>query len=236
MTLSMPAKPQPSGDQPRRRTPREVARAATLAEAKDIALRQLAEGGVGTISLKAIAVELGLTGPAIYRYFASRNDLLTELIVDAYHDLATAIAGAAGQADRSARERRPAVAQAYRAWALAQPHRYRLLYTAPFPGYDPNAPQLVDAAREAMASVLDAWAEDGDASLEPPLDSTLARQLEEWAARHDRDDPPERSYRAVVVWARLHGLVLLELDGVYASMGVDADAVFAREIDTLVAA
>jgi AcrR family transcriptional regulator len=218
---------------PRRQTPRQLARAATLAEAKAIALRQLAEGGVAAISLKAIAIELGLTGPAIYRYFASRNDLLTELIVDAYHDLAVAIAAAAADAAGSARARRSAIAQAYRGWALAQPHRYRLLYTAPFPGYDPNAPRLVDASREAMSSLLDGWAQPGEKALMPPLAKELSGQFRDWMARHDLKETPELAYRALIVWARLHGLVLLEIDGVFASIGVDADPVFAREIDIL---
>ena len=52
-------------------------------------------------------------------------------------------------------------------------------------------------------------------------------------ARHDLEKTPELAYRAVVVWARLHGLVLLEIDGVFASMGVDADSVFEREIEIL---
>jgi AcrR family transcriptional regulator len=232
--MPMP-QPQPADDQPqpRRQTPRQLARAATLAEAKAIALRQLAEGGVAAIPLKAIAVELGLTGPAIYRYFASRNDLLTELIIDAYHDLAVAIAAAATDAAVSAQERRAALAQAYRRWALAQPHRYRLLYTAPFPGYDPNAPRLVDASREAMSSLLDGWAQPGEKALKPPLTKELSRQFRDWTARHDRKDTPELAYRAVIVWARLHGLVLLEIDGVFASLGVDADSVFEREIEIL---
>ena len=143
-------------------TPRERARAATMQDAKTIALRQLADGGVEAISLKAIALELGLTGPAIYRYFASRNDLLSELILDAYDDLAASlVATVTAATSRSRPAQLHALADAYRAWALAQPHRYRLLFSAPVPGYDANAPRLVDAADRSMATLLDLYPRTG---------------------------------------------------------------------------
>ena len=69
--------------------------AATREEAKTIALQQLAQGGIAALSLNAIGKEMGLTGPALYRYFASRDAMLTDLIVDAYGDLAAAVEVAA---------------------------------------------------------------------------------------------------------------------------------------------
>ena len=216
-------------------TPRERARAATMQEAKSIALRQLADGGVEAISLKAIAHELGLTGPAIYRYFASRNDLLTELILDAYHDLEASL-----EATVSAATTRPgpaqihALADAYRAWALAQPHRYRLLFSAPVPGYDANTPRLVDAADRSMATLLDLYPRTGPQPAGEKLPKRLARQLREWARRHGRDPgDPDTLYRGVIAWTRLHGFVSLEIEGAFASMGLDADTMFDREVDAL---
>src|ERR687893_1075509 len=114
---------------------RDRVRAEMVREIKDLALRQLAEGGGAALSVNAIAKELGVSGPALYRYFAGRDALLTELIVDAYTDLAHALA-----------ESEPglaALAGAYRAFATAQPHRYRLLFAAPLPGYDAHDDRLV---------------------------------------------------------------------------------------------
>ncbi|WP_220270026.1 TetR/AcrR family transcriptional regulator [Marinitenerispora sediminis] len=62
--------------------PRSRYREQTRAEIKAIALRQLAEGGIAAVALTRIAKELGLSGPALYRYFANRDDLLTALIRD----------------------------------------------------------------------------------------------------------------------------------------------------------
>jgi AcrR family transcriptional regulator len=232
----MPAKqPQTQSARSRPATPRERARAATLQEAKTIALRQLADGGVEAISLKAIALELGLTGPAIYRYFPSRNDLLTELIVDAYYDLEVSLdAAVKATTMRSGPAQVHALADAYRAWALAQPHRYRLLFSAPAPGYDANAPRLVEAADRSMATLLDLYPHTGSQPEGEKLPKALIRQLREWALRHQRNPgDPDTLYRGVITWTRLHGFVSLEIEGAFASMGIDADTVFHREVDAL---
>ncbi|MFD1271356.1 TetR/AcrR family transcriptional regulator [Streptomyces kaempferi] len=75
--------------------PRDRFRAQVREEVKAAALRQLAEGGPEALSLNAVAKQLGMTGPALYRYFANRDSLLTELVVDAYEALASALARAA---------------------------------------------------------------------------------------------------------------------------------------------
>src|SRR3954447_13767256 len=158
------------------------ARADTVrAAVKRVALTQLEAGGPPAVALNAIARELGVSGPALYRYFRNRDALLTELVLDAYDDLAKALAHA------------PSLPDAYRAWALAQPHRYRLLFAAPFPGYDAHQPALVAAAQRSMDLLLE---------VEP-----------------DRE-------RAVMLWSRMHGHVSLEIEGNFASMGLDPDALY----------
>src|SRR6476659_4489245 len=112
----------PGAAQPDRRA---RLRAWTRDEIKASALRQLAENGAEGLSLNAIAKELGMTGPALYRYVASRDELLADLVVDAWEDLADALERAAN-GNASAAERLGAIGLAYRAWGTAQPHRYRL--------------------------------------------------------------------------------------------------------------
>jgi AcrR family transcriptional regulator len=165
---------------------RDRFRAQVRDDVKRVALEQLAASGASGLSINAIAKELGVSGPALYRYFAGRDELLTELIADAYDDLADALAGS---------EDLDALARAYRAWALEQPHRYRLLFGPPLPGYDAHAERLVHAARRSM-DVLAPLAGD-----------------------------PEQ---AVLAWSELHGFVSLEIGGNFASMGLDADALFER--------
>ncbi len=220
---------------PRPPTPRMRARATTIERAKAIALRQLADGGVEALSLNQIAAELGLTGPAIYRYFTTRNELLTELIVDAYSDLSAAMEETprkAGTPAGAAQLR--ALAEAYRAWALGQPHRYRLLFSAPMPGYDANAARLVEAADRAMAIYLEAIARAGIFSPEKSVGQSLASQLRDWSRKHQRELAPDILYLGLITWTRLHGFISLEIEGAFASMGIDPDAMFKREVDALI--
>jgi AcrR family transcriptional regulator len=194
-------------------------RAHVRDEVKEVALRQLAEGGPQALSVNAIAKELGVSGPALYRYFAGRDDLLTELILDAYHDFGAAL--------RDRTDVRSLVA-AYRAWALAQPHRYRLLFSAPLPGYDAHAEPLVAAAQEAMDVVLAVLGKGGAGSAPPPeVPARLRRQLAAWAKARVRDDvDPAVAAHAVVLWARVHGMVSLEIEDNFASMGLDPDPLY----------
>src|SRR6185437_16774203 len=117
---------------------RERARAQLTREIKEEARRQLAAGGAQQLSLRAVARELGMVSSALYRYFPSRDELLTALIIDAYDALAAA-AEAASAEPPDARGRWRAACGAVRNWARAHPHEYALIYGSPVPGY--QAPQ-----------------------------------------------------------------------------------------------
>ncbi|MFF8536520.1 TetR/AcrR family transcriptional regulator [Streptomyces sp. SAS_267] len=209
--------------------PRDRFRAQVRQEVKTAALRQLAEGGPEALSLNAIAKQLGMTGPALYRYFANRDSLLTDLVVEAYGDLASALARASetGPADPAARL--TGLVHAYRAWALAEPHRYRLLFRAPLQGYDAQAASLVEAAQPAMAVLLDAVS--ALAEPVPPLTPGAAAQFTEWRERHGFEDVTEAvAARSTLLWAHLHGIVTLEIEGNFASMGIDPSSLYEAEV------
>src|ERR1700733_12038987 len=120
-----------------RLTARERARAEIAGEIKVEARRQLATTGA-QLSLRAVARELGMVSSALYRYFPSRDDLLTALIIDAY-DAMGEVAETAIAAGARPRVRWLAACHAIRGWALAHPHEYSLIYGSPVPGY--RAPQ-----------------------------------------------------------------------------------------------
>lgn len=147
--------------------PRERYRAQVRAEIKQAALDQVANGGAGAVALTGIAKRLGVSGPALYKYFASRDDLLTELILDAYAEVATAVAAAAeASRDASPRDRLHALAAAYRDWALAHPQKYLLLTGPPSPTYQ-APPETVDRARAVLGPFLAVLAEDAPAPVPP---------------------------------------------------------------------
>ena len=225
----MPAMPAP-GPPPMR----ERYRAHVRHEVKEAALRQLAESGPAAVSISAIGKQLGMSGPALYRYFASRDELLTELTIDAYHDLADALAAAGRAPDRDVRARLEELGRAYRSWALAQPHRYRLLFGPPLPGYDAHAQRLVEAAEASMAVLIEVLRDLGDPAALPP-GPPLASQLNVWAHQHSLEADPATALRAVLAWSRLHGFVSLEIAGNFASMSIDPDQVFEIQLATLTA-
>ena len=224
----MPAKAVPEPP-----TMRERYRAQVRGEVKQEALRQLAQSGPAGLSVSAIGKQLGISGPALYRYFASRDELLTALVIDAYHDLAAALQAAAGpQADTEPNARFEALARAYRSWALAQPHRYRLLFGPPLPGYDAHAQRIVAASQEVMNPLLSVLRElGGRTAPDPP--QPLASQLAAWVQAHDPGIDRATALRAVLIWSCLHGLVSLEIAGNFASMGIDADQIFEAQLATL---
>src|ERR1700760_2130558 len=120
---------------PAARSARARARAELTAEITDTARRQLAEVGAAALSLRAVARELGMVSSAIYRYFPSRDELLTALIVDAYDALGAQVEAAdAGVARDDLRGRWMACGRAVREWALATPAEYALIFGSPVPG------------------------------------------------------------------------------------------------------
>lgn len=210
-------------------TPRARYREQVRAEVRTLALRQVAETGAGGISLNAIAKQMGLSGPALYRYFTNRDELVTELISEAYRELAETVRAAADNEDDP--RRRPAVVgHAVRDWALAQPHRYFLILGTPIPGYE-APPETVEVSRSVMSVFLDIFA---------ALPSSSPRELDEhlaahrvWAGGHDA--PPAALRRALTFWTRLHGVISLELAGQFTGMGFDPALLFEDELAVILA-
>jgi AcrR family transcriptional regulator len=128
-------------------------RAELTDEIKQVARRHLATDGAN-LSLRAVARDMGMVSSALYRYFASRDELLTALILDGYNALGGDVEAAdATVADRALlRGRFLAATTAVRNWALAHPAEYALLYGSPVPGY--AAPPDTIAAAARMPVVL----------------------------------------------------------------------------------
>lgn len=220
---------------------RERLRLQTLAEIKQHALAQVAAGGAGALSLNAIAKAMGMSGPAIYRYFASREELLAALVTDGYGELAEVVRAAAATGPRRSPARRLAqVADAYRAWARANPFRYELLFSVRPPGYaDPG--EAIAAIQPAMGTLLELLGEiaQGTAGAdggEPA--ARLAAQLRRWAGARGEDETtaPGLLLLGVLTWTRLHGIVTLELAGVVGDMGLDGGLLVQHELEAIVAA
>src|SRR5919106_6755933 len=217
---------------------RERVLAEAFAEITELAMAQVAEGGPAALSLNGIAKQMRMSGPAIYRYFASRDELLMKLVLDVYGDLAETL----GQALEQARRRRPearfrAVVNAYRGWALEHPGHYPLLLGGGLARGD-QPPEIAIASQRAMQHILLALhdLDPGRPGHAAKLPRDLDAQLRSWA--HDRgagdDLPPWLLRLAIVTWQRMHGHIGLELEGVHSAMGIDSGALYRTEIDTII--
>ncbi|MGW6547396.1 TetR/AcrR family transcriptional regulator [Streptomyces massasporeus] len=207
------------------KTPRERYRAQVRTEIKERAWEQIATAGASALSLNAIAKQMGMSGPALYRYYGGRDELITELVRDAYRSLADTFAATAAKDGAEL----PALAHALRDWALRDPHRYFLVYGTPVPGY--HAPDDTTAiSSEIMAILLDACATvDEDAPATPF--GTHLEEHRDWANGHPA--PPAALHRAMTFWTRLHGVLSLELAGHFTGMGFDPAQFFAAEVESL---
>ncbi|MFK4121697.1 TetR/AcrR family transcriptional regulator [Streptomyces longwoodensis] len=212
-----------------RETPRERYRSQLRAEIKEHAWEQIATAGAPGLSLNAIAKRMGMSGPALYRYFSSRDELITELIRDAYLGLADTVRAAAAEGADLAE-----LGRTLRAWALEDPQRYFLIYGTPIPGY--HAPDdVTETASQVMECLLDAArSPGGDAPQDEPDDDPVRAHLaghREWAADHPAD--AAALHRALMFWTRLHGILSLELAGHFTGMGLDPAELYASELRTL---
>lgn len=206
---------------------------------KETAWAQIAEHGAAALSLRAIARELKITAPAIYNYFPSRDDLVTALIVDAYNSLADAQEAAiANFAEDKHAERLFALGMAYREWAVIYPQRYLLIFGTPIPNYHaPEAMTLPAATRGLAPLVKTIQAMSTTGSLRTERFATMTPKLKSMLGAWKKTEgvaDVEALYLALVVWSRVHGLVMLEV-GNHIPSFFDAPAeLFRREVRNMI--
>ncbi|WP_290063049.1 TetR/AcrR family transcriptional regulator [Amycolatopsis solani] len=209
------------------RTARERARAELTQEIKDEARRQLADVGAHGLSLRAVARELGMVSSALYRYFPSRDHLLTDLIVDAYN----AIGEAAEKADPGKgdpQDRWLAIWNGTRDWARAHPHEYALIYGSPIPGYEAPQDTVAPAARVALALVKVLANTDTEVRAASEVPAELRAQALTLTKALGIVAGPETVTRLLMAWTQLFGAISFDLFGQYVGSVDPADAFFAH--------
>jgi AcrR family transcriptional regulator len=213
---------------------RARARASLTEEIKATARRHLADGGAAGLSLRAVARELGMASSAVYRYFESRDALLTALIVDAFDAVgAEAEAAFARQPDRLV-PRWLGVAGAVRDWARANPHDYALVYGSPVPGYRAPTATVSPAARVSLVAlhiVADGVASgEIDPSSTVPMPRAVHADLARLRDAAAPQVPDEVLGRALFVWTMLFGAISYELFGHLRGVIEDDDLFFDHQM------
>jgi len=220
------------------RTARDRARAELTREITTTAKAHLAEHGAPGLSLRAISRDLGMVSSALYRYFPSRDALLTALIIEAYDALGAACEAAeaaVGRHDLLGRWR--AVAHATRGWARAHPHEYALIYGTPVPGYAAPTDTIDPAGRVAL--LLLALIVDMDLAGIPapttslPVGDSLAAQLDNLTATVDIEVDPDRLLQGIGGWVLTFGMINFELFGTFNNVFDDADELHAYQVDLM---
>jgi AcrR family transcriptional regulator len=219
-----------------RPTARERVRAEITREITDIARTRLAAEGAAALSLRAVARDLGMVSSAVYRYFGSRDELLTALIIEGYSTLGSAVEQADAACPRQDYPGRwRAATGAARDWAVAHPHEYALLYGSPVPGYQAPADTIAPAARSAV--VFGRLVSDAHAAgaLEPlpgdgQVPAGLTADLEELRASVMPGVPDEVVTAALTSWAGVFGVISFELFGQFNNVITDLPAYFGHAI------
>ena len=208
-------------------TRRERLRENTRDEIKAIARQQLADGGSAALSLNAIARAMEVTPPALYRYFASRDELITALIVDAYHALATYMRDCVAEAPDQVSDKLFSASWAYRAWAFEHRADFLLLFGTPIPGYAPPTEVLHAAAKDVFLVFLKIMQHAFDQQqLHPPAEHIALQQACE-PESSDWPIHPLVNLTGIAAWTRIHGIVMLELTG-YLDEALNARGTFYR--------
>ena len=205
---------------------------------KDTAWKQIAEKGAPALSLRAIARELDITAPAIYNYFQDRDALVTALIIDAFTSF--------GDSQLEARDAVPtedlagqmkAIGIAYRNWAHTYPQRYQLIFGAPIPGYEaPVAEVFPSSARSitALFNVVESFRFAGKLTIDsyPEVKEEYQIHFDMWRT-HIGEVHPLSLFVAMTIWARVHGIVSLEIQGNLPPFGASGDELYLYELESI---
>jgi len=217
---------------------RQESREKIEAQIIELGRRHLVTEGAAGLSLRAIARDLGMVSSAVYRYVASRDDLLTLLLVDAYSELADAVDDAE-VTDAPWRDRLLAMAHAARAWAVDQPARWALLYGSPVPGYRAPRERTVGPGTRVVGALFDAVGagigageiSTSNVAVAQPLSSDFDRVRDEFGFAGD-DSAVAKCF---LLWAGLVGAISLEVFGQYgADTLTEPGAVFDTQIRLLI--
>ena len=216
------------------RTARERVREEMTSQILAVARDHVARDGAAALSLRSVARDLEMAPSALYRYFDGRDALLSALILAAYESLAAEAERAAEAAEVSevgGAERFLVVVRAMRAWALANPHEWGLVFGTPIPGYHAPEATVVPYARVAAAMVRPLVAAQAAGRLAAVAERTVTPELAAAVAPvteglFPEGMPAEEVVVAVQAWTTVVGLVSLEVFGHWRNTILDPSEFF----------
>jgi AcrR family transcriptional regulator len=203
---------------------------------KETAWKQIAEHGAPALSLRAIARDLKITAPAIYNYFPDRDALVTALIIDAYTSFGDwQIEARDSVSSQDPRRKLEAIGLAYRNWAHTYPQRYQLIFGTPIPSYKAPAEKVFPSSARSISALFSVVEELRDAGklitdAVPAVSEKYRAYYEQWRI-YSGDVYPVSLFVAMNIWARVHGIVSLEIQGNLPPFGENGDALYLFELN-----
>jgi len=187
-------------------------------EIKALARQHMAEQGTAGLSLRAIARDMEMTAPALYRYFPAREDLITALILDAFNALADTLQAADNACvHEDYTGRMLNIMKVYRQWALENAVDFQLIYGNPIPGYSAPGELTVPAVQRGFIVIVTILADAlaaGTLKLPPEyeqLPPSVDHHLRILIERDQYPIIPQLLYLGIATWTRMHGMIMLEL-------------------------
>ncbi|MDX6341392.1 MAG: hypothetical protein QOH87_1530 [Trebonia sp.] len=229
-----PAEPAP----PTAPTRRDRLRAATTEEITATARRLLVEQGPDAMSLRAIAREMGMTAPGLYRYYGSREELLRHVVASIFRELSGDLhraidevvrsteGAAVARGDAAPEEVRRhltlkmvAACREFRRWGLSHKDEFTLLFGVPLPGLDDGGFDVAEeCALEFAATFYTLFFELWNATHFPvpgpaEVDEGLRAQLRRFGTTMGTDAPEGALLVFLRCWTVLYGAVAMEIFG-----------------------
>ena len=219
--------------------PIKIKQIPNLPEAiKETAWKQIDEVGAPDLSLLDIASDLKITAPAIYNYFSDRDALVTALIIDAFTSFGDwQLEARDSVSEEDLPGRMSAIGLAYRNWAHAFPQRYQLIFGTPIPGYEGPVEKIFPSSARslsALVSVVEGLRRAGKLNVAsfPKIKSDYKISFEAWKTYGGSADILSLSV-AMLIWARVHGIVSLEIGGNLPPFGSKGDALYLYELNSI---
>ncbi|KAA9166682.1 TetR/AcrR family transcriptional regulator [Amycolatopsis acidicola] len=227
-------------------TRRGRVRVATDQDIRRTARTLLVERGPEAVTLRAIARELGITAPALYRYYGSRDDLISHLRHDVVTDLGAELADEVSTIGADGPAQLFAICRGFRRWALTHTKEFTLVFASPTGevGSAAGSVATLSRANEPFGRIFLMAAGHILATQEltiPPAESVPAELRDDLTAFQDEllsvlgesgvEVPPTRidlgtTYVMIQFWARIYGHITLEVFGNYPIPLSKPDAVF----------
>jgi AcrR family transcriptional regulator len=196
---------------------RTQARLETTTEIKRLAREQIASKGAANLSLREIARGMGVASSALYRYFASRDQLLTVLIIESYDDIGDTVERADANCSRhDLTGRWRAVSQSLRNWALTNPSDYGLIFGTPVPGYEAPIDTIAPALRYTnvlLHLLADAQVVGSKPLITIPTTKGVSREYKRVRANLGIKLTDDMLLAGLAAWAALFGAISFELFG-----------------------